>query len=173
MSAIDYDLNKIKGVIFDIDGVLSTECIPLHPSGEPMRCINTKDGYAMQLAVKKGLQLAIITGGYAEAIQMRFEGLGCQHIYMRSKVKMVDFEDFMNKTGLEPEELAYVGDDIPDYEIMKIVGLPACPADAVPEIKAISKYISTKEGGHGVGRDIIEKILKVQGKWMQDDAFGW
>ena len=173
MSAIDYDLNKIKGVIFDVDGVLSTECIPLHPSGEPMRCINTKDGYAMQLAVKKGLQLAIITGGYAEAIRIRFEGLGCKYVYMRSRVKTVDFEDFMSKTGLKPEELAYVGDDIPDYEIMKIVGLPACPADAVPEIKAISKYISTKNGGQGVGRDIIEKILKVQGKWMQDDAFGW
>ena len=92
---------------------------------------------------------------------------------MRSKVKMVDFENFMKKTGLKPEELAYVGDDIPDYEIMRIIGLPVCPADAVPEIKAISKYVSAKNGGAGVGRDIIEKILKVQGKWMQDDAFGW
>jgi 3-deoxy-D-manno-octulosonate 8-phosphate phosphatase (KDO 8-P phosphatase) len=173
MSAIDYDLNKIKGIIFDVDGVLSTECIPLHPSGEPMRYINTKDGYAMQLAVKKGLQLAIITGGYAEAIRIRFESLRVQNIYMRSRVKMVDFEDFLQKTGLKPDELIYVGDDIPDYEVMEVVGLPACPADAVPEIKAISKYISPLRGGHGVGRDIIEKVLKVQGKWMQDDAFGW
>lgn len=173
MSAIDYDLTKIKGIIFDVDGVLSTDCIPLHPSGEPMRCINTKDGYAMQLAVKKGLQLAIITGGFAEAIRIRFESLGFQNIYMRSKVKKLDFEDFIRKTELKPEELIYVGDDIPDLEVMKMVGLPVCPIDAVPEIKAISKYISPLKGGHGVGRDIIEKVLKIQGKWMQDDAFGW
>ncbi len=173
MSAINYDLTKIKGIIFDVDGVLSTDCIPLHPSGEPMRCINTKDGYAMQLAVKKGLQLAIITGGYTEAVRIRFETLGFQNIYMRSKVKMVDFKDFMTKTGLKPEEIIYVGDDIPDFEVMKAVGLPICPIDAVPEIKAISTYICPKEGGHGVGRDIIEKVLKIQGKWMQDDAFGW
>ncbi|MDR3060826.1 MAG: HAD hydrolase-like protein [Dysgonamonadaceae bacterium] len=173
MSVIDYDLTKIKGIIFDVDGVLSTDCIPLHPSGEPMRCINTKDGYAMQLAVKKGLQLAVITGGFADAIRIRFESLGFQNIYLHSKVKKTDFEDFMKKTGLKPEELIYVGDDIPDFEVMKMVGLPACPLDAVPEIKAISKYISPKKGGHGVGRDIIEKVLKIQGKWMQDDAFGW
>ncbi|MDR1369010.1 MAG: HAD hydrolase family protein [Dysgonamonadaceae bacterium] len=173
MSAIDYDLTTIKGILFDVDGVLSTEDIPLHPSGEPMRCINTKDGYAMQLAAKKGLQLAIITGGYAEAIRIRFENLGFQHIYMKSRVKMTDLEDFMKKTGLKPEELIYAGDDIPDYEVMETVGLSVCPADAVPEIKAISKYISPKGGGHGVGRDIIEKVLKAQGKWMNDDAFGW
>ncbi len=173
MSAIDYDLNKIKGILFDVDGVLSTDCIPLYPDGEPMRCINTKDGYAIQLAVKKGLQMGIITGGYTKAIRVRFESLGCQHIYMRSRVKTVDFEDFLQKTGLQPEELIYVGDDIPDYEVMRRVGLPVCPSDAVSEIKAIARYISPCEGGRGVGRDIIEKVLKVQGKWMKDDAFGW
>ncbi len=173
MSAINYDLNKIKGIVFDVDGVLSPDSIPLHPSGEPMRIINTKDGYAMQLAVKKGLQLGIITGGYTEAIRIRFESLGFQNIYMSSKVKMIDFKKFLTQTGLKPEEVIYVGDDIPDYEVMEMAGLAVCPADAVPEIKAISQYISPKKGGKGVGRDIIEQVLKIQKKWMQDDAFGW
>lgn len=173
MSTINYDLRKIKGFVFDVDGVLSPEAIPLHPSGEPMRIINTKDGYAMQLAAKKGYQLGIITGGDSEAVRIRFESLGFQHIYLKAKNKIEVFEDFLEKTRLGLENICYVGDDIPDYEIMKIVGLPACPADAVPEIKEISKYISHKSGGMGVGRDIIEQVLKVQGNWMQDDAFGW
>ena len=173
MSNINYDLRKIKGFIFDVDGVLSPDSIPLHPSGEPMRVINTKDGYAMQLAAKKGFQLAIITGGDTQAVRIRFENLGFQHVYLKAKHKLNEFNDFLSKTGLKPEEVCYVGDDIPDYEIMEIVGLPACPADAVPEIKSISKYISHKEGGKGVGRDIIEQVLKAQDKWMKADAFGW
>jgi len=174
MSSINYDLTKIKAFIFDVDGVLSPTSIPLHPSGEPMRIINTKDGYAMQLAAKKGYILGIITGGDSAAIRMRFETLGFNYIYTKSKHKINDFHTFIQKTGLELNEVCYVGDDIPDYKIMQIVGLPACPADAVPEIKAVSRYISPINGGMGVGRDIIEQVLKVQGKWMQDeDAFGW
>lgn len=173
MSNINYDLRKIKGIIFDVDGVLSSDCIPLHPSGEPMRIINTKDGYAMQLAAKQGIQLGIITGGDTQAVRIRFESLGFQHVYLKAKHKINEFQDFLDKTGLQPEEICYVGDDIPDYEVMELVGLPACPADAVPEIKAISKYISHKKGGDGVGRDIIEQVLKVQNKWMRSDAFGW
>jgi 3-deoxy-D-manno-octulosonate 8-phosphate phosphatase (KDO 8-P phosphatase) len=173
MSNINYDLTKIKGIIFDVDGVLSPDSIPLHPTGEPMRVINTKDGYAMQLAVKQGFQLGIITGGDTQSVRKRFESLGFQHVYLKAKYKMNEFNDFLQKTGLQPEEICYVGDDIPDYEVMERVGLPACPADAVPEIKAISKYISHKTGGLGVGRDIIEQILKAQGKWMKSDAFGW
>ena len=171
---INYDLLKIRAFVFDVDGVLSPESIPLYPGGEPMRVVNTKDGYAMQLAVKKGFQLGIITGGDSEAVRIRFGKLGFQHIYLGAKNKIEKFRDFMEKTGLKPEEICYVGDDIPDYEIMKTAGLPACPADAVPEIKAISLYISPKEGGKGVGRDIIEQVLKVHGIWMRDDeAFGW
>jgi 3-deoxy-D-manno-octulosonate 8-phosphate phosphatase (KDO 8-P phosphatase) len=171
---INYDLLKIRAFVFDVDGVLSPESIPLHPGGEPMRIVNTKDGYAMQLAVKKGFQLGIITGGYSEAVGIRFGKLGFQHIYLGARNKIEKFRDFMEKTGLRPEEICYVGDDIPDYEILKTAGLPACPADAAPEIKAIARYISPKEGGKGVGRDIIEQVLKVHGIWMRDDeAFGW
>ncbi|MDR3219869.1 MAG: HAD hydrolase family protein [Dysgonamonadaceae bacterium] len=173
MSNINYDLTKIKAFVFDVDGVLSPEAIPLHPSGEPMRVINTKDGYAMQLAVKKGYILGIITGADSNAVRIRFESLGFQYVYTKAKNKIDQLEDFIRKTGLSPEAICYVGDDIPDYEVMKTVGLPACPADAVPEIKEIAKYISAKTGGMGVGRDIIEQVLKMKGDWMQGDAFGW
>jgi len=172
---IDFDLTKLKSIVFDVDGVLSCETIPLHPTGEPMRMVNTKDGYAMQLAVKQGIILGIISGGDTPAIRKRFESLGVQYIYLRSRNKLTDFQDFLNKTGLQTEEVCFVGDDLPDYEVMQAAGLPACPADAVHEIKAISRYVSPKNGGQGVGRDIIEHVLKAQGKWMQADAFafGW
>ena len=175
MSNINFDLTKIKGIVFDVDGVLSPDTIPLHPTGEPMRVINTKDGYAMQLAVKQGLILGIVTGGDTNAVRKRFEGLGFQYVYLRSRNKLTDFMDFLQKTGLSPEEVCFVGDDLPDYEAMQKAGLSACPADAAPEIKAIAKYISHKNGGHGVGRDIIEQVLKAQDKWMQANAFafGW
>ena len=173
MSKINYDLTKIKAFIFDLDGVLSPVSIPVHPSGEPLRTINVRDGYAMQLAVKNGYTLGIITGGDSAAIRMRFESLGFKHIYTKAKEKIIDFHSFLQKTGLDLDEICYIGDDIPDYEIMQIVGLPACPVDAVHEIKEISRYISPVAGGAGVGRDIIEQVMKVQGKWMQDDAFAW
>ncbi|MBE6300341.1 MAG: HAD-IIIA family hydrolase [Parabacteroides distasonis] len=173
MSSINYDLNKIKAFVFDVDGVLSCDVIPLHPNGDPMRTVNIKDGYALQLAVKKGYQVAIITGGYTEAVRIRFSRLGITHIYMKSAVKLKDYQDFLEKTGLQPEEVMYAGDDIPDYEVMKLVGLSVAPADAVPEIKRIAKYISHKNGGQGVARDVIEQTMKAQGVWMGDEAFGW
>ncbi|CAK7080704.1 MAG: 3-deoxy-D-manno-octulosonate 8-phosphate phosphatase KdsC [Parabacteroides sp.] len=173
MSSINYDLKKIKAFVFDVDGVLSGEVIPLHPDGDPMRTVNIKDGYALQLAVKKGYQVAIITGGYTEAVKIRFSRLGITHIYMKSAIKVHDFNDFMTKTGLHPDEVLYAGDDIPDYEVMKMVGLPVAPADAAPEIKSIAKYISLKKGGDGIARDVIEQTMKAQGHWMSDEAFGW
>lgn len=173
MSSINYDLTKIKAFIFDVDGVLSREVIPLHPDGDPMRTVNIKDGYALQLAVKKGYQVAIITGAYTEAVKIRFSRLGLPYLYMRSAVKIRDYEDFLEKTGLKPEEILYAGDDIPDYEVMKLVGLPVAPADAAPEIKQIARYISQKNGGDGVARDVIEQTMKAQGNWMSAEAFGW
>jgi 3-deoxy-D-manno-octulosonate 8-phosphate phosphatase (KDO 8-P phosphatase) len=171
---INYDLTKIKAFIFDVDGVLSPESIPLHISGEPMRIVNTKDGYAMQLAAKTGFQLGIITGGNSQAVRVRFENLGFQNVYLQAKDKIEKYREFIEKTGLKDEEICYVGDDIPDYEIMTTVGLPCCPADAVPEIKAIARYISPRKGGEGVGRDIIEQVLKAQNIWLKKDvAFGW
>lgn len=160
--------------MFDVDGVLSTSTIPMDNDGQPVRTLNIKDGYAVQLAVKKGLTVAIITGGKTEQIRRRYESLGVKHIYIGSSVKTKDLDDLLSKTGIKEDEILYMGDDIPDYEIMQRVGLPCCPADAAPEIKAISKYVSPYEGGHGCGRDVLEQVMKAQGLWMQGAvAFGW
>ena len=168
MSNIKYDLTGIKAFLFDVDGVLSSDCIPLAKNGDPLRTVNIKDGYALQLAVKQGYQVGIITGAYTENIRLRFERLGVQHIYLSSSEKLIDYEDFLQKTGLRDEDIVYVGDDIPDYDIMKRVGLPVAPASASPEIKALAKYISGKNGGEGVARDIIEQTMKAQGTWSLD-----
>jgi len=173
MSSINYDLKKIKAFVFDVDGVLSCDVIPLAPDGDPMRTVNIKDGYALQLAVKKGYHVGIITGGYTDAVKLRFSRLGIEHIYMRCAIKTKDFADFLQKTGVSPEEVMYAGDDIPDYEVMKKVGLPVAPADACPEIKNIALYISPRKGGEGVARDVIEQTMKAQGHWMGEEAFGW
>lgn len=171
---INYDLTKIKAIVFDVDGVLSTSTIPMDNDGQPVRSLNIKDGYAVQLAVKKGLHIAIITGGKTEQIRRRYESLGVKYVYIGSSVKMKDFDDLLSKTGITEEEVLYMGDDIPDYEIMQRVGLPCCPADAAPEIKAISKYVSPIQGGYGCGRDVIEQVMKAQGLWMRGmEAFGW
>jgi len=173
MSSINYDLKKIKAFIFDVDGVLSPDSIPLSSEGEPMRMVNIKDGFALNLARKSGYGIAIITGGDTEAVRKRFSRLGIEHIYMKSSIKIHDYNDYINKTGYSAEEIIYVGDDLPDYHIMKEVGLPVAPADAAPEIKAIVRYISYRKGGEGVARDVIEQVMKAQGKWLSEIAFGW
>lgn len=171
---INYDLSKIKAVVFDVDGVLSDETIPLHPSGEPLRTVNIKDGYAIQLAMKLGLRIAIITGGRTDSVRMRYENLGVEDVFMGCAVKIKTYEDFKDKYMLTDENIIYMGDDIPDYEIMQRCGCPCCPSDACPDIKSISIYVSRHAGGHGCGRDIIEQVLRAQGKWMSSSrAFGW
>lgn len=167
-------LPQVKAMVFDVDGVLSTAAIPLYPGGEPMRVINTKDGYALQLAAKRGIILAIITGGKTDAIFTRFSGLGFKDIYMGAHTKATQLNDFIEKYNLKPEEILFMGDDIPDYYSMKAVGVPVCPADAAPEIKEISTYISDKTGGNGCVRDVVEQVLRAKGIWMSDmEAFGW
>lgn len=173
MSTINYDLSKIKAFIFDVDGVLSPNSIPLSLTGEPMRMVNIKDGYAINLAVKHGYSVAIITGADTENIRIRFSRLGVKDIYMKSRVKITDLNDYMQKTGFKPEEILYSGDDLPDYHVMKVVGLAVAPADAAPEIKGVAQYISHCKGGDGVARDVIQQVMKAQGKWMGDEAFGW
>lgn len=173
MSTINYDLTRIKALAFDVDGVLSADMIPLHPSGEPMRSVNIKDGYAIQLAVKKGLYIAIITGGRTDAVRKRFAGLGVTDLYLGSAVKIHDYRAFREKYELSNDEILYMGDDIPDIEVMRECGLACCPKDAAPEVKMVSKYISHVNGGYGCGRDVIEQVMKAQDKWMSDEAFGW
>lgn len=171
---INYDLKKIKAVIFDVDGVLSSQTVAMDDRGEPLRTSNIKDGYAIQLARKMGLRIVIMTGAHTEAVRRRYEYLGVEDIFLSCAVKVKAYEDFKAKYDLADEEIAYMGDDIPDYEVMRLVGCPCCPADACYEIKAISLYVSDRVGGHGCGRDLIEQVLKAQGKWLSDaTAFGW
>ncbi len=171
---INYDLNKIKALVFDVDGVLSRQTINLDSSGEPARTVNTKDGYALQYAVKQGMKLAIITGARTESVKIRYNKLGIEDVFLAAQVKIDIFKEWAEKNNLEIEEILYMGDDIPDFEIMQITGCPCCPSDAVAEIKEISKYISNYAGGEGCVRDVIETVMRVQGKWMTDKkAFGW
>lgn len=174
MSRINYDLRKIKGIAFDVDGVLSPSTIPLGVDGIPSRMVNIKDGYALQFAVKHGYCIAIITGADSEAVRNRFASLGIQDIYMRASVKLPVLTEWMAKHELQPDEVAFVGDDIPDYEAMRHVGLSVAPADAAVDIKAIAGYVSPVVGGHGVGRDLLEQVLKANGEWLSSaKAFGW
>lgn len=171
---INYDLTKIKAIIFDVDGVLSAETITLDTTGEPLRSVNIKDGYAIQLAMKMGLRIVILTGGNTNAVRIRYEHLGVTDIYMKCAVKINTYNDFIKKYGLTDEEVVYMGDDIPDYEVMQKCGCPCCPADACSDVKAISLYVSDKAGGQGCGRDVIEQVLRAQGKWLSNAvAFGW
>ena len=171
---INYDLKKIRAIVFDVDGVLSSETIPMSPDGVPMRTVNIKDGYALQLAVKLGLHVAIMTGANVEAVRVRYEGLGLSDIYIGCSVKIKTYEEFLRKHGLKDEEVMYMGDDVPDLEVMSRVGCPVCPRDACPEVKECSIYISDRRGGQGCGRDVIEQTLRAQGLWkMNATAFGW
>ena len=171
---INYDLTKIKALVFDVDGVLSAETIQMNDEGVLMRSVNTKDGYALRLAVTAGLHVAIITGAREEAIRRRYEGLRIHDVFLGSSVKTDNLKVLLEKYNLSADEVLYMGDDIPDYKIMQQVGLPCCPADAAPEIREISRYVSHRNGGSGCVRDVIEQVLKAQGKWMADaDAFSW
>ncbi len=174
MSSINYNLKKIKGIAFDVDGVLSPSTIPLSPEGEPLRMVSIKDGYALQLAVKKGLKIAIITGGNTKAVDVRFRGLGIDDVFLGSSMKLPILQQWMEDNGLNADEVAFVGDDIPDIQAMQQVGLAVAPADAADEVKRVASYISPKQGGYGVGREILEQVMKAQGLWMSDHkAFGW
>ncbi len=171
---IDYDLTKIKGIVFDVDGVLSPTVIPMYPDGEPMRMVNVKDGYAMQLAVKKGLLIAILSGARTRAVQVRFENLGVSDVLLGVPVKLPVFEQWMASHGLKAEQVAYVGDDIPDLQVMHAAGLAVAPADAAPEVRQAAGYVSPCQGGYGVARDLLEQVMRAQGLWLDDHhAFGW
>jgi len=156
---------QISTFVFDVDGVLTDGTVTIFPNGELIRKMNVKDGYAMKTAIDMGYNICIITGGTNEAIKSRLRGLGITDIYLGAHNKVEQLDEYLDIYNIKPENVLYMGDDIPDYPVMKIIGLPTCPKDAAPEIQEISMYISQKKGGNGCVRDVIEQVLKVQGKW--------
>jgi 3-deoxy-D-manno-octulosonate 8-phosphate phosphatase (KDO 8-P phosphatase) len=166
-------LINVKAFIFDIDGVLSTQTISLNVFGVPNRTVNLRDGYALQLAVRKGYHIGIISGSSSKEYQKRLKLLGIKDIYLNSRSKLDHFNAFLKKFNLSKSDVLFMGDDIPDYEVMKEAGIAVCPSDADSEIKQVASYISDKRGGEGCVRDVIEQVLRLHDKWMDADAFSW
>jgi 3-deoxy-D-manno-octulosonate 8-phosphate phosphatase (KDO 8-P phosphatase) len=173
MKGTDSLFSPITTFIFDFDGVMTDGTVFCDFEGHPLRATNVKDGYALQLASKLGYHVAVISGAVCPSTIVRMNSLGVTDVFTGIPNKVLKLNEYMKDKGLKPEEIIFMGDDIPDIQVMKHVGLPVCPADAVPEVKEISKYISERSGGKGAVRDVIERVLKVQGKWMTAEAYSW
>ncbi len=156
---------QITTFIFDVDGVLTDGKVTIFTDGQLIRTMNIKDGYALKTAVESGYHVCIISGGTNEGVKARLRGLGITDIYLGAHDKVAQLDEYLDIYNINPEHVLYMGDDIPDFHVMKRIGLPTCPKDAVPEIQDISLYISQKKGGNGCVRDVIEQVLKVQDKW--------
>lgn len=165
-------LPSIKTFIFDVDGVLTDGKILITNEGELLRSFDTKDGYAMKCALVQGYKIVIISGGRNQGVEERFKELGVFDIYMGIHYKLDAFQDLLDNYDLDPETILYVGDDVPDIPVMEKVGLGCCPADAVSDVKNMADYVSHKNGGEGCVREIIEQVLRVQGKWRLDIGAG-
>jgi 3-deoxy-D-manno-octulosonate 8-phosphate phosphatase (KDO 8-P phosphatase) len=156
----------IRTFVFDVDGVLTEGTLMLTEDGHMLRSMNIKDGYAMQLAIKKGYKVWIISGGRSEAVRLRLNKLGIQEVHIGIESKREFLHNLVTVSHDDYSSLLYMGDDIPDYAAMQSCGLPCCPSDAVPEIKQVAKYVSPYAGGRGCVRDVIEKVLKLNGDWV-------
>lgn len=166
-------MKRVTTFMLDVDGVLTDGSVTLMPDGEQVRVMNIKDGYALQLAVKQGYKVVVISGGKSEMVRKRLNGLGITDIYLGIHAKLDTFKEYLEIHNVNPDEVLYMGDDIPDYEVMKHIGVPTCPNDAAQEIKDISIYISQRNGGKGAVRDVIEQVMRLQGKWMSAEGFVW
>jgi 3-deoxy-D-manno-octulosonate 8-phosphate phosphatase (KDO 8-P phosphatase) len=158
-------MNTIDTFIFDVDGVLTDGTVHVSPTGEMLREMHIRDGFAMKAALESGYNVCIISGGSNEGVRIRLRNLGVHDIHLGSPDKVATFKEYIELYTIKPENVLYMGDDIPDFHVMQLVGLPTCPQDASSEIKAISTYISHVNGGKGAVRDVIEQVMKVQGKW--------
>lgn len=159
---------QVKALVFDVDGVLTNGEVLVTEAGEQLRSFYIKDGYALQLAVKRGYSLAIITGGKSASVQLRLNGLGIEDVFLDARDKSQVLREWMAKKRFAKSDVLFMGDDIPDLEVMKQVGFACCPTDAVEEIKSVSHYISPFAGGKGAVRDVIEKVMKLQNRWDED-----
>ncbi|MDF1558673.1 MAG: HAD-IA family hydrolase [Bacteroidales bacterium] len=173
MTNFKEELGSVTAFVFDIDGVLSSQTVAMSVWGVPLRSINLRDGYAIQLAVKKGYRVGIISGANSKEYHKRLRLLGVNDVFLNSRTKSESMKELVARWNVDLKNVLYMGDDIPDIEVMKMVGLPVCPADADSEIKQISVYISDKRGGEGCVRDVIEQALRLQNKWMDHEAFSW
>jgi 3-deoxy-D-manno-octulosonate 8-phosphate phosphatase (KDO 8-P phosphatase) len=166
-------LKNINTFVFDYDGVLTDGSIITLDDGEAYRTTNVKDGYALQLAIKKGYRVVVISGAKADCMIHRLKALQISDIFLGIENKLETFKTYLEKHGIDSSNVLFMGDDIPDYELMLASGLSSCPVDAAEEIKKVARYISHFPGGKGCVRDVIEQVLKVQGKWLNDDAYHW
>lgn len=166
------NLKDIKVFMFDVDGVLTNGDVLIY-RGEFIRSLNAKDAYAIQYACKIGYQIFIITGGYSEDLNYKLVSLGVTEVYARSKNKLLIYNQIKEKYSIEDKNVLYIGDDIPDFHVMRQVKIAVCPQDGVNEIKQIAHYHSPYLGGKGCVRDVIEQTLKIQGNWLKDEAFEW
>ena len=162
-------LNKVTTFVFDVDGVLTNGKILVTTEGEMYREMNTRDGFAMKYALLKGFKIGIISGGTNLGVKKRLEDLGVNKVYLGIHEKDIAFDDFVNSYNINPEEVLYMGDDIPDMSVMERVGVATCPQDAVHDVKRIADYVSHKNGGDGCVREILEQVMRVQNKWMFSD----
>ena len=173
MNDLNEILSHITTFIFDFDGVMTDGRVFCDFEGHPLRATSVKDGYALQLATKLGYNVALISGAVCPSTIVRMNSLGVTDVFTGIPNKVLKLNEYMKEKNLKAEEIVFMGDDIPDLQVMKAVGLPACPADAAPEVKEISMFVSEKPGGKGAVRDLIERVLKVQGKWMTAEAYSW
>ncbi|MCC7331629.1 MAG: HAD hydrolase family protein [Flavobacteriales bacterium] len=166
-------LPKITTFIFDVDGVLTNGMVTLFPNGDMIRNMNIKDGYALQYAIKQGYNIAIISGGSSESVRLRLNGLGITDVFLKASNKVEVFENYLQSKSIDTNNVLYMGDDIPDLNVMQKCGVATCPSDAAVEIKNCVHYISDKKGGEGCVRDIIEQVMRCQGKWLEETAHHW
>ena len=159
-------LKNIDTFVFDVDGVFTDSTLLITSEGEMLRKMSVKDGYAVKTALQKGYKICIISGGTNEGVRSRLQALGIKDIYLGAHHKMDALKEYMDNHNVDVSTMLYMGDDIPDIPVMKAVALPSCPQNAVQEVKAVSMYVSHKNGGEGCVRDVIEQVLKVKGDWM-------
>jgi len=159
----------ISTFIFDVDGVLTDGKVTIYPDGNLLRKVSVKDGYAIKTAIDKGYNVCIISGGNGEALKSRLREVGVTDVYLGVQNKAEQLEEYLDLYNINLTNVLYMGDDLPDFHVMKKVGLPACPKDAVQEIQDISLYVSQKKGGNGCARDVIEQVLKVQDNWITNN----
>lgn len=161
-------LSDIRAFVFDVDGVFTDGTLLLAPGGELLRAMNIRDGYAVKYAAGRGYPIGVISGGREETVRRRFAGLGVGDVYLGADDKLSPLADFCARRGVDPSAVLYMGDDIPDVAPMRACGIRACPADAVPEVKAAAHYVSALAGGRGCVRDVIEQTLRAQGAWAAE-----